>query len=137
MAEHQPHHADVSHEASDVNIRPILAVGGGLLVLGAVVYFVVWLMFGYLNRRDSAASASPVYPLAVGQEDRLPPEPRLQANPRQDLRDLRESEGALLKRYGWVDKNGGVVRIPIDEAMKLVLQRGLPARPATEQQVVK
>ena len=83
------------------------------------------------------ASASPVYPLAVGQDDRLPPEPRLQANPKQDLRDLRESEDALLKSYGWVDKNNGVVRIPIDEAMKLVLQRGLPARPASEQQVVK
>lgn len=137
MAEHQPHHADVSHEASDVNIRPVLAVGAGLLALGAVVYFVVWLVFGYLNRRESAASALPVYPLAVGQEDRLPPEPRLQTNPRQDLRDLRESESALLESYGWVDKNGGVVRIPIDEAMKLVLQRGLPSRPATEQQVVK
>jgi hypothetical protein len=137
MAEHQPHHADVSHETSDVNIRPILATGAGLLVLGMVVYFVVWLLFGFLNRRESAASGSPVYPLAVGLEDRQPPEPRLQANPRQDLRDLRESEGVLLKSYGWVDKNGGVVRIPIDEAMKLVLQRGLPSRPATEQQVVK
>ena len=137
MAEHQPHHADVSHEASDVNIRPILAAGAGLLVMGAVVYVVVWLLFGFLNRRESAASASPLYPLAVGQEDRLPPEPRLQANPKQDLRDLRESERELLKSYGWVDKNGGVVRIPIDEAMKLVLQHGLPSRPASEQQVVK
>jgi hypothetical protein len=137
MAEHQPHHADVSHEASDVNIRSILATGAGLIVLGAMVYFVVWLLFGFLNRRESAASTSPVYPLAVGLEDRLPPEPRLQANPKQDLRDLRESEGALLNSYRWVDKNGGVVRIPIDEAMKLVLQRGLPSRPASEQQVVK
>jgi hypothetical protein len=140
MAEHaerQPHHADVSHEASDVNIRPILAVAAGLLALGAVVYFVVWLLFGYLNRRQNAASASPVYPLAVGQEDRLPPEPRLQAHPRQDLQELRESEDAVLTSYGWVDKNNGVVRIPIDEAMKLVLQRGLASRPAAEQEVVK
>jgi hypothetical protein len=136
-AEHQPHHADVSHETSDVNIRGILTFGGGLVVLGAVVYLVVWLLFGYLNRRESAASASPAYPLAVGQDDRLPPEPRLQAHPRQDLKELRESEDALLRSYGWVDKNQGVVRIPIDEAMKLVLQRGLPSRPASEQQVVK
>jgi len=47
MAEHQPHHADVSHETSDVNIRPILATGAGLLVLGMVVYFVVWLLFAF------------------------------------------------------------------------------------------
>jgi hypothetical protein len=135
--EHQPHHADVSHETTDVNIRAILTFGGGLVVLGAVVYFVVFLLFGYLNRREAAASASPAYPLAVGQGDRLPPEPRLQAHPRQDLKELRESEDALLKSYGWVDKNEGVIRMPIDEAMKLVLQRGLPSRPASEQQVVK
>jgi hypothetical protein len=136
-AEHQPRHADVSHEASDVNFRAILTFAAGLLVLGAVVYFVVWLLFGYLTRRENAASASPEYPLAVGQEDRLPPEPRLQRNPRQDMKDLRESEDILLKSYDWVDKNGGVVRIPIDEAMTLTLQRGLPSRPASEQQVVK
>ena len=139
MAEHaeQPHHADVAHETSDVNIRAVLAFGGGLVVLGAAVYFVVWLLFGYFDRREQAASASPTYPLAIGQEDRLPPEPRLQTNPRQDLKELRESEDALLKSYSWVDKNEGVVRIPIDEAMKLTLRRGLPSRPASEQEVVK
>src|SRR5262249_13572289 len=63
--------------------------------------------------------------------------PRLQANPRQDMRDLRESKDERLTTYGWVDRNAGVVRIPIDEAMKLTLQRGLPSRPATEEQVVK
>src|SRR5262245_52398222 len=140
MAEHagqQPRHADVAHETSDVNIRAILAAGGGLILMGAVVYFVVWLLFGYLYRREAAASASPAYPLAVGQGDRLPPEPRLQMHPRQDLKDLRESEDVLLKSYGWVDRNQGVVRIPIDEAMRLTLQRGLASRPASEQEVVK
>jgi hypothetical protein len=140
MVEHahrEPHHADVAHEASDFNFRAVVTFGGGLLVLGAVVYFVVWLFFGYLTRRADRASADLAYPLAVGQDDRLPPEPRLQANPRQDLKDLREAEEARLKSYGWVDRDAGVVRIPIDEAMKLTLQRGLPARQATEQQVVK
>ena len=140
MTEHtvqQPHHADVAHETSDVNIRAILTFGAGLILLGAVVYFVVWLLFGYLSRRENAASASPAYPLAVGQGDRLPPEPRLQEHPRQDLKDLRASEDALLKSYGWVDKNQGVVRIPIEEAMRLTLQRGLASRPASEQEVVK
>ena len=58
----------------------------------------------------------------------MPPEPRLQIHPREDLQDLRASEDAILNSYGWVDKNAGIVRIPIDEAMKLILQRGLPAR---------
>jgi len=58
----------------------------------------------------------------------VPPEPRLQTTPREDLRELRAREEEILGSYGWVDKTTGVVRIPIDEAMKLTLQRGLPAR---------
>jgi hypothetical protein len=58
----------------------------------------------------------------------VPPEPRLQTNPRQDLADLRAKEDETLNSYGWVDRNAGVVRIPIDEAITLTLQRGLPAR---------
>ena len=58
----------------------------------------------------------------------MPPEPRLQTNPREDLRALRAREDAVLNSYGWVDKTAGVVRIPIDEAIKLTVQRGLPVR---------
>jgi hypothetical protein len=136
-AAHQPHHDDVAHEASDVNFRAIVQFGVGLLVLGAVVYLVVWLFFGFLSERASRASGQLAYPLAAGQQDRVPPEPRLQTNPRADLRELRESEDKRLDSYGWVDRNAGIVHIPIDDAIKLTLQRGLPSRPATEQQVVK
>ena len=37
-------------------------------------------------------------------------------------------QDAALRSYGWVDKNAGIVRIPIDEAIRLTLQRGLPTR---------
>ena len=69
-----------------------------------------------------------MYPLAATQENRVPPGPRLQTNPRDDMRELRARDEEILTSYGWVDKNAGIVRIPIDEAMKLVVQRGLPAR---------
>ena len=136
MAEvHMPHagahgeHPEIHHETSDVNIRGVLAFGGALIVVGLFISFVVWLLFQYLTARE-AARVPPVYPLAAAQENRLPPEPRLQTNPRQDLRDLRMQEEQALDTYGWVDKNAGVVRIPISEAMKLTVQRGLPARQA-------
>jgi hypothetical protein len=137
QVEHQPHHDDVAHEASDINFRGVVTSGIGLLVLGALVYVVVWVFFGFLSERNSRASAQLAYPLAAGQQDRVPPEPRLQTNPRADLRELRESEDKRLDSYGWVDRNAGIVHIPIDDAIKLTLQRGLPSRPATEQQVVK
>jgi hypothetical protein len=56
------------------------------------------------------------------------PEPRLQIAPREDLRELRSREEAELHSYAWVDKTNGVVRIPIDRAMNLLLERGLPVR---------
>jgi hypothetical protein len=134
MAEHTPHqpeHLDVAHEASDVNIRAIFGFGGGLAVLAIIVAVVVGLLFGYFTRREDRVAGRRAYPLAASQDERLPPEPRLQTTPRQDLQDLRAAEEATLKGYQWVDRSAGVVRIPIDEAMKLTLQRGLPARQQT------
>ena len=131
MAEHtrhQPEHVDVGHEASDVDIRAIFQFGAGLVVVGVVSALVVGLLFGYLTRREDRAAGQRNFPLAVSQDERLPPEPRLQSTPRQDLNDLRAAEEETLKSYQWVDRNAGVVRIPIDEAIKLTIQRGLPSR---------
>ena len=68
--------------------------------------------------------------MAAGQQDRLPPEPRLQNDPQQEFRDLRAKQESLLKGYGWVNQAAGVARIPIDEAMRMVVERGLPVRDA-------
>lgn len=120
---------DVHHEASDVNVRAILGFGAGLLVAAVLIHLMVWLLFLYFSGRETTRDAAD-YPLAAGQATRVPPEPRLQTNPREDMRALRAREEEILSSYGWVDKTTGVVRIPIDEAMKLTLQRGLPARSA-------
>jgi hypothetical protein len=129
---HEVEHEDVHHEESDVNIRGIFGFGLGLFLVGVIVHVAVYLLFGYFSGREAAATPR-AYPLAAEQENRLPPEPRLQVNPRQDLRDLRAKENAELGGYHWIDRNAGIVRIPIDEAMKLTLQRGLPARQPPQQ----
>jgi hypothetical protein len=120
-------HAGLHHETSDVDIRGIFGFGFGLLVTGIAVHVVVWLLFVSFSARE-ARRVMPEFPLAAGQESRLPPEPRLQTHPRQDLCDLRSAEDAALAGYGWVDKNAGIARIPIGEAMRLTVERGLPAR---------
>jgi hypothetical protein len=119
-------------EQSDVDIRAIFGFATALAATVAVVAMVVWLLFGYLAGRD-ARDSTREYPLAVGQETRLPPEPRLQTNPREDLRELREQEDRILHSYQWVDRSAGVVRIPIDRAVRLTLERGLPARASSEE----
>jgi hypothetical protein len=121
MSEH------VRHEKSDVNVRAILAVGAGLAAVTTVLAGVVWLLVLFLAR-SAADNAPREFPLAAAHEQRLPPEPRLQTDPREDLLTLRQDEERLLRSYGWVDKDAGVVRIPINEAMRLTLERGLPAR---------
>jgi hypothetical protein len=130
---------DVHHETPDANIRGVLVFAGGLIVAAVFIHFAVWVLFRLLADQN-AHRAVPEYPLAATQERRLPPEPRLQPvppewrTPREDLRDFRRREDEVLSTYGWADKNAGAVRIPIGEAMKLTVQRGLPARPAAGEQ---
>ncbi len=123
------HDDTVHHETSDVNVRGVLVFVAGLAVTAIVIYLMVWLLFRYFDVREGARVA-PDYPLAIGQENRLPPEPRLQTDPRGDLRALRAHEDEVLNSYQWIDRSAGVVRIPIEEAIRITAQRGLPARPA-------
>jgi hypothetical protein len=123
--EHHEHPAH--HEESDVNIRAILGFGVALFAVAAIVHVLIFGLFRLFEARDGVKVAAE-YPLAASQGHREPPEPRLQTDPRQDLADMRAKEDDVLGSYGWVDKNAGVVRIPIDAAIKLTLERGLPAR---------
>jgi hypothetical protein len=137
---HRPHaqtahgadNPEVHHEESDVNINAILGFGAGLIVATAVVCVLIGLLLRLFDARERHNQPPRMYPLAAGQENRLPPEPRLQTDPREDLADLRAREDAVLHSYGWVDKNAGVVRIPIENAIKLTLERGLPSRQETK-----
>ena len=127
MAHEEGVNPAVHHEQSDANITAVLGFGAGLFAVIVAVCLIIWGLFGILDRREGVQAPSQ-YPLAAAQGPRLPPEPRLQTDPRQDLADMRAKEDELLQSYGWVDKNAGVVRIPIDSAMRLTLERGLPSR---------
>lgn len=119
--------AHVHHEESDVNISAIFGFGAGLAAVVLALAMVVWLMFRYFDSREAAATRA--YPMAATQAQ-VPPEPRLQEHPREDLSELRAGEDRVLHSYGWVDREAGIVRIPIEDAMRLTVERGLPARAA-------
>ncbi len=120
----------VRHETTDISVPGVLGSGGVLLAAGLVIALLVW---GVLHSLQiwSAPRAVAEFPLAQSQARRLPPEPRLQTNPRGDLLELRQKDDRILNSYGWIDRDAGVVRIPIEQAMTLTAARGLPAR-ATE-----
>ena len=108
-------------EASDVNPRALWLVAAGLVAAVALIFLGLraWM-------RVHAPAESP-HVAAVPREF---PAPQLQPDPTADLAKLRAAEQASLESYGWVDRERGVVRVPLDRAMDLTLQRGLPAREA-------
>jgi hypothetical protein len=117
-----------NHQEDAIDFGAIYKVGVGLAVVTIVSYAIVLGVYKILISTNAEASAVRRYPMSVGQEHRLPPEPRLQTDPKKDLKDLRAIEADTLDHYGWVDKGASVVRIPIENAMKLTLERGLPSR---------
>ncbi len=115
------------HETRDVRIRPI--VWGGIILVGlSLVAFAVSFVTMQVDRERAGATSLPQNPLELSIGRQEPPAPRLQLQPLRDIRDLRAANDALLAHYAWVDKSAGVVRIPIERAMELLAQRGLPAR---------
>ena len=71
-----------------------------------------------------AARTEPASPLAATYGDKEPPAPRLQNDPRGDLATLHAREAKQLETYGWVDKQAGRVRIPVDRALQLLAEDG-------------
>lgn len=125
MAE-TPHGTDRTsrqHEASDVHLQLILLCGMALIVLTTVALLVAYGLFNDFAARRAQVQVPPS-PLAETRP--RSPEPRLQVAPAQDLQQMRAAEEAVLSSYGWGDQAAGVVRMPIDRALELVLERGLP-----------
>ena len=120
---------EIVHEESDVNVGAIFRYGIGLAVVALVVHVFLWWLLGVYERQQNG-SQTQAFPMATGQRNRLPPAPRLQENPQQELQDLRMKQRGVLEGYSWVDKQAGTARIPIEDAMKIVIQRGLPVREA-------
>jgi hypothetical protein len=112
-------------ELSDVGFRAIVLFGLGLLIFAGVIHVSMNWIFGYFAARQARLD---VRPSALADPRQVPPEPRLQITPAQDLQQMRAAEDALLNTYGWVDREAGIVRLPIDRAIQLLAERGLPAQ---------
>jgi hypothetical protein len=115
----------VGHELSDAEARP-LAYAGAILAATLILIFVAMAGTFYFFGKEQQLGP-PATPFE--QTRTLPPSPRLQVNPQMELKQYRDSQWGVLTTYGWVDRSRGVIHIPIDRAMDLVIARGLPTRP--------
>ena len=112
-----------TYEHTDAHVGPMIKFAIWLLVSAVIVHVGLGAMYWLLVRESTERVDTRRYPLAVN--GRLPAEPRLQQFPRNEFYEFRTKEEAELHSYGWVDKNAGTVHIPIDDAMRLMLQRGV------------
>jgi hypothetical protein len=121
-----PPGAKYEHTDIDVNIgyKSGLWLTVAVVISVGIVYGTFFFFEGQQRAGDAAAQR---YPLAVGQH-KEPPTPHLQTQPFSDSYHLRLGENEKLGSYGWVDKEGGIARIPIDRAIDVMLEKGFPAR---------
>jgi hypothetical protein len=118
----------LNHELSDADPGPILRFLAFLVAATVVIALLVVPFYNYLERRE-AAEKTARYPMSLtGVERPVPPTPRLQTYPFQDIKALRQHDRPLVGSYEWVDRNAGTVRIPVERAMDLLAERGLPYR---------
>ncbi len=120
----------VSYEPREADLRVVLAFLAALGLASVMVLLVLWGMFSYF--RAQSAERGPLPSPRMYTSPPGVPQPRLQPNPVADYNVYRLSAGETLNSYGWVDQKAGIARIPIDKAMDLVAERGLPWKmPAT------
>jgi hypothetical protein len=135
---------EVTHETSDINVRAVLTFAAVLTLSTLAVGFGLQFLFAYFNAQE--AKEPKPGPMALTKEERLPPEPRLQAAPgfaittedgqRRNLElSAPQTEYRVLRqqweenlRTGLKDQSGNVVGVPIDKAMEKVVSEGLPTR---------
>jgi hypothetical protein len=134
---HAGHETEFEHE--DLGTRGIYAFMIGLVVSGVVIYFIIIGMYSFLDKyeRSQMTTASPLVTssgaitrvMTQDEVDKLFKEngaPMLENNERGQFRDFLMDQEDQLNSYGWVDEKAGVARIPIERAMELTVQRGLP-----------
>ena len=119
-----PENSPRRYEDSDVSVGRLFAFAAGvvgLVLVGVLSSAVVFHFF---------VQHTPMGPPASPFEDTraMPPDVRLQTEAPGDLKQYRANQEKILAGYGWVDSKTGVVRIPVERAMDLLLQKGYPVR---------
>jgi len=112
------------HEDKDVDVTSLFTIVLTLFVSCAVIFLVVTIMIRSFSREEPIKTAGQANLPATHSEEFSGP--RLEVKPGASLAELRAAEAADLNSYGWIDRTSGRIRIPIDRAMRLILERGLP-----------
>jgi hypothetical protein len=109
------------HEKSEVSV-PFIVVSLGVLLVGT--FLVALLVVGIFRFFSNTYQTQE---LAKESQQQVPPQPRIEVEPGQQLLEVHARENHVLTSYAWVDKSQGTVRIPINQAMDELAKKGLPS----------
>ncbi len=127
------HSPDLAEFDREIDVRGILWTGIFLVALALLAHLLMWWLLRGFSRFDEKRDVR-LTPIEAASPQKPPPEPRLQVNPNEDMRLLREEEDRLLGHAGWVNQQQGIVRLPVEVAMEEILSKGVsatqPASPA-------
>jgi hypothetical protein len=121
-----PHRATSGYETRDANTRGVLGFLVVLFVVINLVLFGSWRLFDYF----AVADRSPAPASSFAGERQIPPLPDLQVNGREDFQKMYAQQQRDLETNAWEDRKAGIVRVPIERAMDLLLEKGLPVVPS-------
>jgi hypothetical protein len=113
------------YETADVSFKGLMYTAAGIIGLMFLILAISWGLLRFLQAEHPGEVDSP-----FTEPKNLPAEPRLQPSPERDLQTFMAYQDSVLSGYGWVNRDSGIVRVPIDTAMELVLKQGLPFREA-------
>jgi hypothetical protein len=130
-----PEHDTVAFETRDVKARTIY-VYLAVLAVAVILSYIVCVFILRATTKMAAESDTPPPPVRqeMGKDYlTLPPEPRLQGvpghstDPQSDLREKLREDSEANEKAGWIDQTSGIAQIPVEDAMKIIAEKGLPA----------
>jgi hypothetical protein len=146
MSEEMTNHGHSGHgtefEREDLSSRGVFVFMIGLAIVGLVIYFIIVGMYSFLDKyeRSQMTTASPLVATSgaasrvvtkdyVEKQFKENGAPMLEDNERGQFSNFLMNQEQHLNSYGWVDEKSGVAHIPIERAMELTVERGLPVLP--------
>ena len=113
------------YEDYHLNIGPIIAATAGIVFIAILSFIAMWAMFIGLEQAGIYIADDPP-PMAAHQKPHHGT--LIQTVPSAELAQVRAETNRTLTEYGWVDRDAGVVHLPIERAIDLVLERGFQVR---------
>jgi hypothetical protein len=121
---------ETGYELSDLSPKNIAIFAASLAV---TIIVVLWICYQLFQHYSAVSRKTEVPPSPLSYTREPTPEPHLLVVPGQELKAMRAAEDSVLNSYAWVDREKGIVRIPIQRAIDILAQRGLPSRPQSNE----